>query len=105
MKLISIFAIATLSQAISIRQLSTGVPPATFRDKNNCSHTYISPRPVEDFGLPFAVDCPKGKQEQSAYTGADSNSKAAKSKEKAEAAAEATQSAETAASTPKTPKK
>ena len=31
--------------------LVQGMPPATFRGKTKCLHTYTSPRKVEDFGL------------------------------------------------------
>jgi hypothetical protein len=31
--------------------------PNTFKDKNNCQHTYVSPRKVQDFGLENPLDC------------------------------------------------
>lgn len=31
--------------------------PNTFKDKNNCGHTYVSPRKVADFGLENPLDC------------------------------------------------
>jgi len=51
-----------------------GMPDATFKDKRNCKHTYISPRKMEDFGLDMDADCPidektkeSGEEEQSIH--------------------------------------
>lgn len=41
-------------------------PPAdpTFKDKNKCVHTYVSPRVAYDMGLEHPLECPGGKGEE-----------------------------------------
>jgi len=65
--------------------------PNTFKDKNGCKHTYVSPRKVEDFGLENPLDCSGAKnpgkgEEASAFSPAAAKKGA--NAEKAKAAAE-----------------
>ena len=51
--------LVSASQALKLqyKPQDPGMLPNTFRDKNNCLHTYESPRRMEDFGIDDDAEC------------------------------------------------
>lgn len=60
---------------------TSGLPDPTFHDKNDCKHTYVSPRDVGDFGLENPLECKKGNGEEPSAFKPDPVKKAAKKEE------------------------